>query len=98
MKIRTVKVEQPKEYKTVRHMNAGLAANIDRYYRCEELKQINEIVSELVEFTNDLGIMESLTIANVLINESENTSEIKNKIFKKYCEIEFEQKGINGNV
>ena len=94
MKIRTVKVENPKGYRTIRHMNAGVAANLDAYYRGEELKQINEIVSELVKFTDNLGVMEGLKAANDLVSESGNTDDIKAQIFKKYCEHTFEHKGI----
>ena len=94
MKIKTVKVEPPKGYRHMRNMNAGIANNLMHYIISEEHKQIIEIVYELIDFTNDLNIIESLRIASVLVNESENTSEIKNQIFRKYCEIIFERKGL----
>lgn len=83
MTITTIKVNVPK---TIRHMNAGVAADFDRYYRNEESKQIDEVVKKLLSETSNMNYVDGVIHVYPIIDNSPNTESIKERIFKRYCE------------
>lgn len=83
MTIATIKVNAPK---TMRHMNAGVAADFDRYYRNEESKQIDEVVRELLSETSSMNYVDGVIHVHPIIDNSPNTESIKERIFKRYCQ------------
>lgn len=70
-----------------RSMNAGLAACFDSYYRAEEDKQIKSIVDNLILETSDCDYVNGVIKAHDMIQESNNTDQIKSKIFREYCVV-----------
>ena len=85
MTVKTVKVDTPKGYRVMTYINAGLASSIDNYYRVEEGKQIDEIVNSLIEETKAMSYFDGVVAIYQPVMQSQNSEEIKKKIFARYC-------------
>lgn len=83
MTIATIKANAPK---TIRRMNAGVAADFDRYYRNEESRQIDEVVKILLSETSNMNYVDGVVHVHPIIDSSPNAESIKERIFKRYCE------------
>lgn len=86
MTIATVKAASPKGYKTMTYINAGLASSLDNYYRCEEGKQVNKIVEELLAATASKNYFEAVIYIYPFVMQSQNREDIKQLILKRYCD------------
>lgn len=91
MVINTVKAAPPKGYKAKRYMNAGMVSDLASYYRAEENEQIAAIVNGLLEATKAMSYKDGVIHIYPFVEESQNTKEIKARIFKRYCEQKINQ-------
>ena len=84
MKIATVKVGTPKNYKVMTYINAGLASAIDHWYRCEEARQVNRIVEDLLIETKGMEYFNAVVYIYPYVMESKNEERIKQLILQRY--------------
>lgn len=91
MVVQTVRVQPPKGYKAKRYMNAGMVSDLSHYYRAEENEQIAAIVEGLIEATKGMSYKNGVVHIYPFVEESQNTNEIKARIFKRYCEQKIAQ-------
>ena len=94
--ISTVKVANPKGYKTMFFINAGLASSIDNYHRVEESRQVTKIVEDLIKATKGMEYFEAVKFIYPSLKASDNREDIKTLILKRYCSAKVkEEEGAN---
>lgn len=50
---------------------------------------VNKIVKNLLVYTKNLSFVEGCSFVETIIQQSKNSDEIKNEIFRNYCERKY---------